>query len=76
MARTHLQWTGDTTYRGADQFLSESLTCYPGDKVAVSPEKAKELTEDKVTGKLWKRIDPEPEAKAAGGGALSTQNTQ
>lgn len=41
-----LRWTGTGVFRGADDALSISLTCYPGDVVKVSEATAKELLKE------------------------------
>jgi hypothetical protein len=67
--KVKLQYGGDAVYRGADDVLQVSLTCDPGDVVEVSPEKAKELLEDKDSN--WKEWKPRPSAASRGvpGGA-------
>lgn len=62
-ARVTLQYLGEETYRGADEFYSESITAEPGDMVDVSPQKAELLLKGKETESTEMVEEEVPEIK-------------
>lgn len=70
--RKKVQYIGEegSIYRGADEILSVSLTCSPGDVVMVSNEKAAELLEDTKNWRVWtpKKAPGSPGVPAGRGG--------